>query len=77
MNNIEKMSRSSFDEKFEIIFGEAQTLFSGTSKVLCNQKQAFLKNKMTAEIIPTDIYSTSEELGELLVIEQLCDLQVD
>ena len=77
MKNIEKMNRSSFDEKFDIIFGEPQTLFSGTSKVLFNQKQAFLKNKMTAEIIPTDIYSTSEELGELLVIEQLCDLQAN
>ena len=77
MSNIKKMSRSSFDEKFDIIFGEAKTLFSGTSKVLFNQKQAFLKDKITAEIIPTNIYSPSEELGELLVIEQLCDRQTN
>lgn len=72
-NKIKKISRRSFEEQFEIIFGKEQTLNSGTNNVLFNQKQAFLKNRKTGEIVPTNIFASSEELGELLVIEAFCD----
>ena len=75
MNNVEKISRSSFDEQFEIVFDKGQILNSGTTKVLFNQKQAFLKNKATGDIVPTNVFASSEELGELLVIEQFCNLE--
>ena len=77
MSNTEKISRSSFDQQFDIIFRDTQTLNSGTSKVLFNQKQAFLKNKLTDEIIETNIYASDEELGEALVIEQFCYLDTN
>ncbi len=72
MDNNEKISRSSFDEQFEIVFGQEQTLNSGTIKVLFNQKQAYLKNRKTGETIPTNIFASTEEVGELLVIETFC-----
>lgn len=72
MNNIEKINRKKFSEQFEIIFREAQTLNSGTSKVIFNQKQAHLKNRITGEIIPTNIFASDEEHGELMVIENYC-----
>ena len=71
-NNVHKISRTSFDETFEIFFGKAQTLNPDTIKVMFDQKQAFLKNRETGEIIPTNIYASSEEFGELLVIENYC-----
>lgn len=75
MDTIVKIDRNLFDELFEIVFGEEQTLNSGTSKVLFNQKQAFLKNRETGEITPTGIFASAEELGELLVIETYCNLE--
>lgn len=74
MHNYGKISRSSFDEQFEIIYGEEQTLNSGTSLPLFNQKQALLKNRHTGEIIPTNIFAGNEEIGELMVIEKFCKI---
>lgn len=70
---MEKMSKKEFEEKFEIVFGSEETLNSGTSNVLFNQKQAFIKDKKTGEIRPTEIYASSEDFGELLVIEKFCN----
>ena len=69
---LEKINKSDFEEQFEIFFSSEQTLNSGTSKVLFNQKQAFLKDKETGEVIPTDVFANSEELGEAMVIERYC-----
>lgn len=71
-NNLTKISRALFDQQFEIVFGKDQKLDWGTNKDLSNQKQAFLKNFKTGEIVPTNIYASSEEFGELLVIEKFC-----
>ncbi len=71
-NPIEKMSRTLFDETFEILFGEEQTINSGTSKVMFNQKQALLKNRATGEIFQTNVFASDKELGESLVIENYC-----
>lgn len=75
LSYIEKMSRASFDEKFEIIFSEEQAINSGTSKVLSGQRQALLKNKNSGEIFQTNIFVSNIELGELLVIEKYCLIQ--
>ena len=72
MDNNNKISRSIFDKQFQIIFGEEQTVNSGTSLPIFNQKQAFLKNRNTGEIIPTSIFSSNEEFGELMVFESYC-----
>jgi hypothetical protein len=72
MNTIKKIHRDLFEEQFEIVFGEEQTLNAGTSQVLFRRKQAFLKNKLTGEIISTDVFTDSEEYGELLVLEKFC-----
>ena len=73
----EKISRTSFDETFEILFGEEQTINSSSSKVIFNQKQALLKNRTTGEIFQTNIFASDEELGELLVIETYCFIEQD
>lgn len=72
INTIKKINNIDFDETFEIVFGEEQTLNPGTVKVLFHQKQALLKNRITGEITSTEIYSNSEELGALLVKEKFC-----
>ena len=72
MNTFTSISRQEFDRTFEIILGEEQTLDPGTIKVLFGQRRVLLKHRITGEIIDTDIYSPSEEIGALLVIENYC-----
>lgn len=74
-NPIDKISRTSFDETFEILFGEEQTINSGTSKVMFNQKQALLKNRATGEVFQTNVFSSDEDFGELMVIEKYCFIE--
>jgi len=72
--NIEKITKREFEELFEIFFGEEQTLNAGSGRVLFNQRQAFLKDKGTGEVIPTNLYASSPELGEAMVYERYCTL---
>lgn len=69
---MEKMTKDSFEELYEILFSEKQTLNSGTTEVLFNQKQGLLKNKKKGEIIPTNIFASSEELGRAMIIQKYC-----
>jgi hypothetical protein len=73
INTVNKTSRILFDERFEILFSEEQTLNLGKINVLFKQKEALLKNRVTGEILPTNIFASSEEFAELLVIEKFCN----
>ncbi|MBC7629317.1 hypothetical protein [Ferruginibacter sp.] len=66
------MTHKLFYETYEILFGEPETINSGTSKIMSNQRKIILKKKATGELINTAIYSSSEELGELMVLEKYC-----
>lgn len=69
---MKKINRGLFDEQFEIFFGREQTVICGKTMIFSYQKQAFLKNRFTNEIISTNIFASSEEYGELMVIETFC-----
>ena len=69
---MEKINRDLFEEQFEIFFGTEQTVICGETMIFSYQKQAFLKNRFTKEIISTNIFACSEELGEWMVINALC-----
>lgn len=71
-NSIKKISKAKFDETFEILFGEEQTVGAGTPEVMANVKQALIKDRATGEISKTNIFTQDEEYGKSLVIDSYC-----
>lgn len=69
---MKRINRDLFEEQFEIFFGAEQTVKCGETMIFSYQKQAFLKNRFTNEILPTNIFARSEEYGELMVIDAYC-----
>lgn len=72
---MEKINRIDFEENYEILLGEKDKIFSGTSKVIFNQMQVYLKNRINGEIIETNIFSSDKKLGEAMAIEQFCKIE--
>lgn len=67
------MKYKEFTETYEILFGYPGTLAPKTSEVIFNVVELFLKKKIDDEIIRTGVFSSSEELGESMVLEKYCN----